>query len=185
MDNVDRNAIKSLIIPGWGEKSLNNDERSKIFFISEASLWVSFLSSNYLNNWYKDNYITFGSHHAGIDLDLINESQLSLLIVHMSQYDSMEDYNETMDRQRRNSSYSDDKYSWNWDSDSNRNTFNDLRIKSANAKKINNFTISALILNRFISFFDVVYLNGKEYNIDSSVVPTSNDGLLFNCTISF
>ena len=43
MDNVDRNAIKSLAIPGWGEKSLNYEERSKLFFIAEASLWISFL----------------------------------------------------------------------------------------------------------------------------------------------
>ena len=42
MDNVDRNAIKSLAIPGWGEKSLNYEERSKLFFIAEASLWISF-----------------------------------------------------------------------------------------------------------------------------------------------
>jgi len=97
----------------------------------------------------------------------------------------MEDYNETMDRQRRNISYSDDKYNWDWDNDNSRNTFNDLRTKSALAKKINNFTISALILNRFISFFDVIYLNGKKYKIDSSVLPISNNSLLFNCSISF
>ena len=185
MDNVDRNAIKSLAIPGWGEKSLNYEERSKLFFIAEASLWISFLGSNHLNNSYIDNYMSFGSHHAEIDLNAIDDYELSLLIVHMSQYDSMEDYNEAMDRQRRNSSYSDDKYHWNWDSDDNRNAFNDLRIKSSLTKKVKNFTISALILNRFISFFDVVYLNGKKYDINSSVLPTSNDVLLFNCSISF
>ena len=185
MDNVDRNAIKSLAIPGWGEKSLNYEERSKLFFIAEASLWISFLGSNHLNNSYIDNYMSFGSHHAEIDLNAIDDYELSLLIVHMSQYDSMEDYNEAMDRQRRNSSYSDDKYHWNWDSDDNRNAFNDLRIKSSLTKKVKNFTISALFLNRFISFFDVVYLNGKKYDINSSVLPTSDNGLLFNCSISF
>ena len=185
LDNVDKNAIKSLAIPGWGEKILHDNERSKLFFISEASLWISFLGSNHLNNSYIDNYMSFGSHHAGIDLDAIAANELSLLIVHMSQYDSMEDYNETMDRQRRNISYSDNKYNWNWDNDNSRNTFNDLRAKSSLTKKIKNFTISALVLNRFISFFDVIYLNGKKYDIDSSVLPTSNDGLLFNCSISF
>jgi len=185
MNNVDKNAIKSLVIPGWGEKNLNDNERSKLFFISEASLWISFLGSNHLNDSYINNYMSFGTYHAGIDLNTISDEQLSLLIVHMSQYDNMEDYNETMDRQRRNISYSDDKYNWDWDNDNSRNTFNDLRTKSALAKKINNFTISALILNRFISFFDVIYLNGKKYKIDSSVLPISNNSLLFNCSISF
>ena len=74
MDNVDKNAIKSLAIPGWGEKSLNHDERSKLFFIAEASLWVSFLGSNHLNNSYVDNYMSFGSHHAGINLNAVARS---------------------------------------------------------------------------------------------------------------
>ena len=89
-----------------------------------------------------DNYMSFGSHHAGINLNNIDDSELSLLIVHMSQYDNMEVFNETMDRQRRDNSYSDESiYGWNWDSDENRKTFNNLRIKSSNLKKINNFTI--------------------------------------------
>ena len=94
--------------------------------------------------------MSFGTYHADINLDAINDSELSLLIVHMSHYDSMDEYNESMDRQRRNLSYSGDKYNWNWDARNNRYTFNDLRTKSSLTKKINNFTISALILNRFI-----------------------------------
>ena len=185
LDNLDINAAKSLLVPGWGEKSLNEDKQSKLFFIAEASIWVSFLGSHYSNKWYIDNYMSFGTYHADINLDAINDSELSLLIVHMSHYDSMDEYNESMDRQRRNLSYSGDKYNWNWDARNNRYTFNDLRTKSSLTKKINNFTISALILNRFISFFDVIYLNNKKYSIDSSVLPISNNGLLFNCSISF
>ena len=185
LDDFDSNATKSLLVPGWGEKSINENKRSKHFFIAEASIWLSFLGSYYSNKWYTDNYMSFGSYHAGINLDAVDDSQLSLLIVHMSHYDSMDEYNEVMDRQRRNLSYSGDKYNWNWDKDNNRYKFNDLRIKSSIIKKINNFTISALILNRFISFFDVIYLNNKKYSIDSSVLPISDNGLLFNCTISF
>ena len=33
-----------------------------------------------------------------------------------------------------------------------------LEVKSSNAKKINNFTVAALIVNRIVSFIDVVYL---------------------------
>ena len=185
-DNLDSNALKSLILPGWGEMNLNESQRSQKFFISEACLWLSFAGSYYGNQWYTDNYMSFGSYHAGIDLNSISSDQLSLLIVHMSQYDNMEDYNETMDRQRSNSSYPDDSnYNWDWDSDDSRNTFNDLRIKSRSLKKINNLTISALVLNRLISFFDVIYLNGRSYKLDSYVIPTPDNGLLLNCNIHF
>jgi len=186
LDKVDSNAFKSLLLPGLGEYNLNEDNRSKNFFITEACLWLSFFSSYYGNQWYTDNYMSFGSYHADIDLDNIPSNQLSMLIVHMSQYDNMEFFNETMDRQRRNNSYSDESiYGWNWDDDKNRKNFNDLRIKSSNLKKINNFTISALIINRLVSFFDVIYLSDKKYKISSSISPTIDDGLILNCNINF
>ena len=186
LDKVDSNAFKSLLLPGLGEYNLNEDNRSKIFFITETCLWLSFFSSYYGNQWYTDNYMSFGSYHADIDLDNIPSNQLSMLIVHMSQYDNMEFFNETMDRQRRNNSYSDESiYGWNWDNDKNRKNFNDLRIKSSNLKKINNFTISALIINRLVSFFDVIYLSDKKYKISSSISPTIGDGLILNCNINF
>ncbi|MAR14840.1 MAG: hypothetical protein CMG21_00050 [Candidatus Marinimicrobia bacterium] len=186
LDKVDSNAFKSLLLPGLGEYNLNEDNRSKNFFITEACLWLSFFSSYYGNQWYTDNYMSFGSYHADIDLDNIPSNQLSMLIVHMSQYDNMEFFNETMDRQRRNNSYSDESiYGWNWDNDKNRKNFNDLRIKSSNLKKINNFTISALIINRLVSFFDVIYLSDKKYKISSSISPTIGDGLILNCNINF
>ena len=186
LDKVDSNAFKSLLLPGLGEYNLNEDNRSKNFFITEACLWLSFFSSYYGNQWYTDNYMSFGSYHADIDLDNIPSNQLSMLIVHMSQYDNMEFFNETMDRQRRNNSYSDESiYGWNWDNDKNRKNFNDLRIKSSNLKKINNFTISALIINRLVSFFDVIYLSDKKYKISSSINSTIGDGLILNCNINF
>ena len=186
LDKVDSNAFKSLLLPGLGEYNLNEDNRSKNFFITEACLWLSFFSSYYGNQWYTDNYMSFGSYHANIDLDNIPSNQLSMLIVHMSQYDNMEFFNETMDRQRRNNSYSDESiYGWNWDNDKNRKNFNDLRIKSSNLKKINNFTISALIINRLVSFFDVIYLSDKKIKLNSSINPTIGDGLILNCNINF
>ena len=186
LDKVDSNAFKSLLIPGLGEYNLNENNRSKNFFITEACLWLSFFGSYYGNQWYTDNYMSFGSYHADINLNTIHDGKLSMLIVHMSQYDNMEVFNETMDRQRRDNSYSDESiYGWNWDSDGNRKTFNNLRIKSSNLKKINNFTISALIINRFVSFFNVIYLSDRKYKLSSSINPTIGDGLILNCSINF
>ena len=186
--NIDKNAFKSLIIPGWGQLELEEQKRSRNFLILEACSWLSFLGSSYANNWYIDDYISFGTYHAGIDLNTINDSELSLLIVHMSQYDNMYEFNETMERQRRfNDTYPDiQKYQWDWDTTKNRNNFNDLRIKSSNAKKINNFTIAALIVNRIVSFIDVAYLNGQNgVKLESTLVPTSNSSLAFNLKLSF
>ena len=132
--------------------------------------------------------MSFGTYHAGIDLNNINDSELSLLIVHLSQYDNIYDYNDTMERQRRyDDTYPDTpKYHWDWDSTKNRNSFNDLRVKSSIAKKVKNFSIAALIINRALSFFDVAYLNGKNnYKLESNVIPISDNGIQLNCRLYF
>ena len=188
IENVVMNALKSLVLPGWGELKISQNQRAKNFLILEACSWLSFLGSHYSNNWYIENYTSFSKHHAGIDLNSINSEDLSLLIVHMSQYDNVYDYNETMERQRRaDDSYSDtSSYYWNWDNSNNKQIFNDLRINSSLSKKINNFTIAALVINRFLSFFDVIYLNGKnQYKVSSVAIPISNNGFLLNVNIHF
>ena len=185
---IDKNAYKSLIVPGWGQLELEEKSRSRNFFILEACSWLSFLGSSYANNIYIDDYMSFGSFHADINLNLINDNELSLLIVHMSQYDNMYEFNENMERQRRfNDTYPDTpKYQWDWDRTKNRNTFNHLRVKSSNAKKINNFTVAALIVNRIVSFIDVAYLNGQNnIKLESALSPTIGDGIVFNCQLSF
>ena len=188
LDNLDKNAFKSLAVPGWGQMEMSEDKRAKNFFILEACTWISFLGSNYSNNWYTDNYMSFGSYHAGIDLDNISDNELSLLVVHLSQYDNMYEYNDMMERQRRYDDVYPDipKYQWDWDSNKNRNSFNDLRVKSSFAKKMNNFTIAALLVNRALSFFDVVYLNGEsKYKLESTVFPNTKNSVIINCTLHF
>ena len=189
IDNLDINAFKSLIIPGWGQMELSENTRSRNFLILETCSWLSFLGSYYSDNWYTDNYMSFGSHHADINLYAISDSEIfSRLIVHISQYDNIYEYNETMDRQRRYDDIYPDtpKYQWDWDNAQNRNLFNDLRVKSSFSNKINNFTIAALIVNRLLSFFDVIYLNGENnYKIQSAVIPTKYNGGQLSCTLHF
>ena len=188
VENLDINTFKSLAVPGWGHLEISENKRAKNFFVLEAITWLSFLASYQSNIWYIDNYTSFGNYHAGIDLNNINDNELSLLIVHVSQYDNIYDYNSTMERQRRYDDIYPDipKYQWDWDSDKNRNAFNDLRVKSSNSKKINNFTIAALIVNRALSFFDVAYLNGKnKYKLESVIVPISKNSVVFNCKLNF
>tara|TARA_B100000614_G_scaffold81312_2_gene72865 strand:+ start:5962 stop:6576 length:615 start_codon:yes stop_codon:yes gene_type:complete len=186
LDKIDSNAYKSLLIPGYGEYSLNQKSKSKKFFIAEAILWTSFLISSNGSNWYENNYMTFGSFHSGIDLNSVPSYKLSKLIVHMSQYDNMEEFNETMDRQRRDNTYSNSTiYGWDWDSDTNRNKFNKLRVKNSNLKKAKNFTISALLINRLISFFNVIYLSDKDYELSSNFETIDKNTFIFNFNINF
>ena len=45
-DNFDKkNILKSIVLPGWGELSYNKTH-SKMFFISEVTMWVSLFTFN-------------------------------------------------------------------------------------------------------------------------------------------
>ena len=68
----DRNLIpvyKSLILPGWGELDLKNNQRSKQFLIQESSIWIVFLGLRYISNSYESSYKAFASLHAETDLN--------------------------------------------------------------------------------------------------------------------
>ena len=186
VERLDYNAMKSILLPGWGESSINENKRAKLFFIGEACLWLSFFGSSSMNQSYKDNYLAFGSHHADIDLYDISDNDLSLLIVHMSQYDNMNQYNGDSDRMRNDDRYDNPKFEWNWDNRENRLSFNNLRVKSQTAGKIKTFVISGLILNRVISFIDMLYLNGSlKSNYKTQIIPTSEQSVEFTFSILF
>ena len=78
------------------------------------------------------------------------------------------------------------QYDWNWDSDSNRESFNTMRIKSINYEKYVGFALTGMLINRIVSFIDVMILE-KETNtrISSIVIPKGYDGLELQLYIKF
>ena len=54
-------------------------------------------------------------------------------------------------------------YEWQWDSESNRKEYDDMRIISGIAKKYSKFAIGAMIANRIISAIDVLYIQNVQH----------------------
>ena len=78
------------------------------------------------------------------------------------------------------------KYDWNWDSDSNRQNFNSMRIKSINYEKYIGFVFAGMIINRVVSLIDIMVLDKKtNTSISSVVIPKGYDGLEFQLHIKF
>ena len=79
-----KNVLRSLILPGWGELSMSHNSRAKIFFASEILILGTHLLGSSFNNWYIDEYTGFGELHANANLDGKDYS----FIINMSFYNS-------------------------------------------------------------------------------------------------
>ena len=176
---------KSLILPGWGELDLKNEKRSKQFFIQEASIWLSFFGLKYISNTYESSYKAFAALHASTDL----ENKPFQYRVDIGDYNT---YNEFIDSKRRNRQTDliwpeNLGYEWEWDSESNRKEYDDMRIISGIAKKYSKFAIGAMIANRIISAIDVLYIQNVQNRgkLRSSISNINASSIEYTVYLSF
>ena len=190
--------LKSVILPGWGEASMEQHKRSRFFLSSDALLWIGAIGGNWVSNGYQSDYTAFALQHANIDITVGDY----LYSVDVGHYDNIIEYNEVKERQRsqeielypdgslkRESGHEiypeGEGFDWHWDFSSNRQSYNSMRIKSGSFKKYSNFAIAGLIINRVISFIDVLYLErtGKKTFFSTSVLPSGKDGMRWQISI--
>ena len=177
----------SLVFPGWGEFKMEETKRAKMFMATDLSIIATYLLGKSFNRWYIDKYLAYGTIHAGADMN----GKEYAYIVNMSNYDSMDEYNQFMMIQHNanafNDIYTDQEYNWEWDSVADRNKFNDLRENSLIAEKIAEFAVAGLILNRVASAIDILYLKNSKSNLglNAFVIPEKNDGVSLNVSFSF
>ena len=166
--------LQSLLLPGWGQHSLGESKRANDYFIREAAIWLIFVGSKKTAAWYESDYTAFAAIHANVDMAGKNY----LFAVNMGHYNSLDDYNDTKERQRSvNDKYEEGKnFNWQWDNSTNRIKFDNMRIKSVRLDKYTKFSVGGLILHRMVSFFDVIYLEriNSRISIEPQLYPDLN-----------
>ena len=171
-----RAVLKSMILPGWGEKAMGEDSRSKMFMYMDVAIIFTHIMGKSLERWYIDEYSGYAELYANADM---NGKSYSFAL-NMSSYNSMSDYNQDMSNQRNfDDIYSSGDYNWSWDSVDDRYKFNDMRKSSVVAKKFAEFAIAGLIINRLISSIDVIYLKNKKlgFDVNAYLLPNEYDGV--------
>ena len=171
--------FRSMLVPGWGESRLGEQKRAKVLLMSELAIWTSFFMGRSLSGSFIDEYEALAVLNAGADI----RGKEYGYILNLSNYDTMELYNHDMDLQRNwDEKYNDSSYDWNWNSQSNRFKFNDLRKKSIVYQEISEFAIAGMIINRILSAIDVIYLNGRNKRVKmfSYVNPEGDSGIRIN-----
>ena len=66
--------IKSAVLPGWGEKALDNKKRSRIFMSLELTLWTLCIGSYTYSNLEESMYKTFRLKR-GASIYMMNKSK--------------------------------------------------------------------------------------------------------------
>ena len=178
--------VKSLVLPGWGEYSLDNQIRGRIFVLSETVLLLAILGSYSVAQRQETEYKAYAAEHAGID-PIGKDRQFW---VDIGNYSSLFAFNEEHLRWRDfNALYEDnDTWAWAWDSSNNRERFENTRISSDSWRLRGSFLIGGVVLNHIVSAIDALYLS-KISNIQETVVsPNYNphsDKMELSLTVYF
>ena len=151
--------LQSLVLPGWGEQSLEESKRAHGFFLRETALWLVFLGGEKASDWYESDYRAFAGLHADVSMTGKNY----LFAVNLGHYDSFEEYNDSKERKRLVADKYEEEngFEWQWDNKTNRIKYDKMRINSGTYRKYAKFAVGGLVLHRLISFFDVIYLERK------------------------
>jgi hypothetical protein len=178
--------IKSLIVPGWGQKTLGKPKRARFFNYLESGILLTIIGSSTFANIKRKNYIAFASKHAAISSSGKNHKYW----VDIGNYNSIENYNNEHLRNREmDDLYPDDKkWSWDWDLELNRKKFEDKRIHSDQLELFATFGVGALIVNHLVSSIDALYLKRVSSKKTLSIQPNNNlllGSVGYSLTLSF
>ena len=178
--------IKSLIIPGWGQKSLGKPKRARLFNYIESGILLTLITSSTFSNIEKKNYIAFASKHAAIS----SSGKDHKYWVDIGNYNSIGSYNDEHLRNREmDDLYPDDeKWSWDWDLESNRKIFENKRIRADQLELFATFSVGAVVLNHLIFSIDALYLKKVSTNKSLSIKPYRNQisgSVGYSFTLSF
>ena len=173
--------VKSLVLPGWGEYSLGNQIRGRIFVLSETTLFLALLGSHFISKRQETEYRAYAAEHAGIS-PVGKDRQFW---VDIGNYSSLLAFNEEHLRWRDfNALYEDnDTWTWSWDSNDNRERFENMRIASDSWMLRSSFFIGGVVLNHIVSAIDALYLS-KISNIKETVVFANYDPYLDKAGLS-
>ena len=162
-------SFKSLLVPGWGQLAGGKRLSGYLFLGAEAMLVGGLISQTLYQNWLEDDYRTFAAQHAGIQGG--REHQY---YVDIGNWMTREEYNQQRLRYRQfDAMYTDPAYEWNWDSESSRSDFKNLRLRADAAGQRALLLGGGLLLNHLLSFIDASRLQPSRVTVKISPTPAA------------
>jgi hypothetical protein len=151
----------SLVLPGWGQRYVGSDLKSKVFFGAEVGFWSALLVFRKQAGWREDDFRLLAQVEAGADLTDKDERYYDVV----GFYESREEYNKLGGVYNRTQEYYPDNsfYFWKWSSESERERYRELKNDSKTYYRNADFALGLLLANHVLSAVDA-YFAAKRHN---------------------
>jgi hypothetical protein len=160
--NLDRKSkgkafLLSLVIPGLGQRYAESD-KSRWFMVAEVGLWLTYSGFITYRDWKREDYKIYAATHANVALQGKSDSYF----IDVGNYNSIDEYNAAKLRQRNLPDYYRDseKYYWKWESEEQRQKFDEMRVASDQADNRALFALGAIFANHIISAIHSIWAVG-------------------------
>ncbi len=187
--NPGRALLYSLIIPGLGHYYIDHHHwgRGQVHLAAEAILWTALIGLKGYSNALHNDMFTYAAEHSGTDIR--NRDRRFQLAV--GDFNSLKDYNDYQVRARNwNEIYpGDPKYSWLWDQQGSRLTYQNMNNRYDKAHQQIPAVIALMVANRVISGISA-YIQARhfrEQRVDVGLAPaaTQSGGVVAQVRIGF
>lgn len=164
--------VRSLVVPGWGHYYVNPDQwrRGQIHFGTEIALIATYLGFSIRSDNLEDQFQTLASLKAGVDISERSRSfQLAL-----SDFNTLQEYNEYQLRSRNWNRFFEDQPEnrWSWESDNDREKYNDLRSDVDRVKNQLPAILGLMVVNRVVSAISAYNRAKAQSNLpEMSILP--------------
>ena len=183
--------IYSLLLPGTGHLYTDRMDVGKYFVAAEISSWLGVLGLTLYGDAVQNDARSFAGIHADISKESDNEDYYR----NVGQFNNIYEYNdEKLRRGEYELLYDVNKYFWNWDNVSNRETFDSQRRSSERIYNSRIVFATGLVVNRITSAISALILandhnsNLSSFKINSEFIGTRDnpfDGIKLNFVTEF
>lgn len=140
--------MRSMLIPGWGQRRGGAKTAARNFFVAEVLLWSGFAGLEVYGGWQKNDYKLFAASHAGAQ----TAGKDDQFFVEVGNFISVDEYNQARLRRRDvEGLYDPATYFWRWDTDANRQKFFNMRKRSDKAFARAELVAAGVIANHIVS----------------------------------
>ena len=164
-------AVKSILMPGWGESSLSKSSQSRFFNLIELTLWSTCLGFYKFSDHQRLQYQSYAAKYAGTN----QRNKSHKYWVDIGNYLSLESHNAEHLRWRQIYDIYDYDYNWNWKSEKHMKKFEKMRIRSDKLSKYGEYTIGLITLNHIISAINSLYLSRLNENVKIHSLIENNE----------
>lgn len=164
--------VRSLVLPGWGQRHLGYEGRGNLFLGVEAATWIGVGVSLLEGSLSTDDYESLALNEAGIDASGLDDDMLDDL----ADFGSTQEFDDYIRRLARYY-YPDDPVAqqqyfdanswqggdtWEWSSDEERESFDDALRQSREWYRRALYAGAFAVVNRAVSAIDAALIGGDE-----------------------